>query len=248
LGILAHRTVHLERKLLRLLPTIIYPLAIGLVMLAVLSFISIFILPKFQAMFREMDVSPSPMMAVLFEWRTYILLPVAGLLLWGLFLSTTFVYPVGVRLWWRIPLVGRYFRAREQARLARNLGFMLQGGMTLESALSNTDRLGAGGRFRTELAEVVDLLANGVPLREAFAGSGCGRPEVLWAMESVSRGAPPASTFEAVAAVLEDRAEESLNALVQAGTPLMVLFAALSVGALGYGVFSTFETLHRSLL
>jgi len=248
LDVLAQRATHFDRKLLRLLPMIIYPLAIGLVMLSVLGFITIFILPKVQMMFREMDVPPAPVMTFLFEWRMLFFLPIAGLLLWGLFLSTTFVYPIGVRFWWRIPVIGRYFRVREQARLARNLGFLLQSGLTLERALAITDRVAAGGRFRSELSSVADLLTEGVSVREAFALSRRWRPEVLWALESVSRGAPPVTTFETVAVVLEDKAEGNLNALTQAGTPLIILFSALSVGALGYGVFATFEAIQQFML
>lgn len=248
LDTLAQKTVRFNQRTTRIVPLVLYPLFVGLVLFGVFSFIVVFVLPKLHAMFREMEMPATPMLKLIFEWHNVALIPVALLFFWGLFLSTAFLHPIGVRLWWHIPIIGRHFHLHEQARFARNLGLLLQSGMTLERALAITHAASAGGRFARELQQVADALEDGVPVREAFAQSGRWRPELRWAMDSVSAGAPPPETFETVAGVLEDKAEESLNAITRFGTPLMVLLTAVAVGALAFGVFGSIVMIQERLL
>jgi type II secretory pathway component PulF len=248
LDTLAQRTVRFNKRVTRIVPLVLYPLFVGLVLFGVFSFIIVFILPKFDVMFREMEVPANSILQLIFEWHNAALIPVALLFLWGLFLATAFLHPVGSLLWWHVPIIGRHFRFHAQARFARNLGFLLQSGMTLEHALAVTHAAAASGRFAAELHRTADALEDGVSVSKAFAQSGRWRPEILWAMESVSNGAPPAETLETVAGVLEDKAEDSLNAITRFGTPLMVLLTALAVCALGCGVFGSLVLIQERLL
>lgn len=245
---IAERTSQFDRRLLRVVPFIMYPLGLGLMLLSVTGFLYVFIVPKYLAMFREMGLAAPWEVDLLLDWGRYGLWPIAGLFLWGSLLMTVAVYPLGVRLWWQFPIVGHHFRIREQARLARNLGFLLRAGITLERAVEITHVAAAGGRFARQLGHVSEALDCGVPVSKAFVDAGRWRSELLWAIEAAGQGAPPAQTFETVSQVLEARAEASLDSLLRAGTPLMVLLASISVGSLSYAFFGILVSLERSLL
>jgi type II secretory pathway component PulF len=286
LDMLAERMVQNSRRFHSIIASIFYPLALGLLLLSFSGSIMVFILPKFESLCKEMNISLDSASAVVYVWHSYGKWPVVGLFMWALFLLTMCVQPIGARVWWHVPLIGKYFRLQEQARLSRSLGFLLQAKVPLEQAIALTNAASAGGRFKRELALVEEYLDSGVPVKDAFRKAvqwppsllktlavacrrflptpcsaikkctsawdfrvpGGWRPEFLWALDSVTNGAQPATTFEAVARVLEDKASVFMQFLLRVGTLLVVLFSAMSVGGLAYCIFGMLSDLQKGLL
>jgi type II secretory pathway component PulF len=224
---------------------LIYPLLVGVLLQAVMAFVFFFILPKFHALFREMGLG---LPFAYLKPMTLGFLLAGALFWWGLLAFTWQVGWIGRYVWWHVPWAGEHLRMEEQAHLARDLGLMLQAGATLEEAVACTERGGAGGKFRAALREAAADLHDGVTPGEAFRAHGRWREEFLWALDVVSQGAAPAATFEAVAEVLESRAESCVRRVNQLVTPVAVLISASGVGVVAYALFGAMLAISRRML
>ena len=240
---LAEHASRIERRFLQTIALTVYPLAMGFVLWLNVSFLVIFIMPKFQQMLYELNVSYQIMDV---SWLSYILVGV--LVFWGVLAFTLQNILIGRYLWWRVPFAGLHFHLLEQATLARNLALMLSSGAPLERALQEVVGAQAGGPLQKSLAAIARALANGEPPLRAFREHGAWRPELLWALEALAQGAPPGTTLDTVAEVLEDKANVRLNRIQRFCTPIAVIIAAVGVGTLGWTIFGIMAKIDWSLM
>ena len=243
LALLAERTTRVERRFLQTAALGLYPLLIGGALSLNALFIAVFIAPRLQDMFGEMNLDLQMSNLLTITAATAVVL-----FLWGVVAASLQNNWVGTRLWWHVPFFGEHFRMNEQAAFARNLGLMLDAGATLEAALEKVVAAMAGGRLQRWLEPIAQALQTGEEPLRAFRANGKWRPEVLWAMESVAGGAPPGKCLEEVAAVLEDKAALRLNLLHRILTPAAILLAAAGVGAAGWTIFHALTQVQQGMM
>ncbi|HYG78241.1 MAG TPA: type II secretion system F family protein [Planctomycetota bacterium] len=219
-----------------------YPLLVAVPLLCSVAFIEVFIVPKFEQLFMEMQSKPGPL-----EFTGYSLIAVIGLVCWGLVLMS-----LGMRsgrwIWCRVPVLGTHFHMQEQSSLARHLGLMLGAGATLEQAIDEMTSANAGGIMQRHLTAIRSDLGSGVAPVEAFRKHGNWREEFLWALEAVALGAQPAMVFTQIAEVLEDKFERRFKLIDRIGTPLSIIIAASAVALLAWSLFGSVVELQRSFL
>jgi len=232
-----------ERYVLQANALVFYATGVGTALFCATSFIWVFIIPKMEQMFKEMEIA-----APVTPNCNYCLLLVGALAVWGLLMPSLHAPRLGPWLWWYVPVLGACFRMYDQAKLARNVGLMLRAGATLERAVLSLADGGAGGPLQRRLLEVCDGLQEGAPPAQAFRSAGGWREEFLWALDSAAQGVPPGPLFEQVAQVLEDKAAARINAVYRVCTPLAVLTAATGVGLLGWTVFTSLSAISRSFM
>jgi type II secretory pathway component PulF len=192
----------------------------------------------------ELDLSSvAPVFHVLL-----IFLLVGVLVLWGIIAFTLQNILIGRFIWWHVPFAGLHFHLLEEAALARNLALMLTSGATLERALQEIVSAHAGGPLQKNLAAVTKALALGVAPARAFRENGKWRPELLWALDALAQGAPPATTLDAVADVLEEKACTRLDRICRVCTPLAIIIAAIGVGVFGWTIFGALEKIEWKLI
>lgn len=122
---------------------ILYPsIVVGASVLMMIG-LSIFILPKLSDLFSSLDVN-LPLSTKILMWissvmKQYNIFIVLGLvlliILFRLFISISFIKPRWQKFLLSLPLIGPFIQNAELASFTRNLGIMLQGGLTINAAL-----------------------------------------------------------------------------------------------------------------
>ena len=121
---------------LEVAPRLLYPFLVFLIVCSIVAFLMIFIVPKYQRIFREfgehLPILTSTMIhywVLISEYDFVVFLPL-GLLVMGLVMVA--LYP-GVR--WYTPFLGRLYRWGVQGEILRTLGRLLAAGQTVPKAL-----------------------------------------------------------------------------------------------------------------
>lgn len=166
----------------------------------------------------------------------------------GIF-SVTLQVPMLARLlWWRVPILGAPARMEAEAGLLHTMALSLQSGATLEDCVRRYAQSGDRGPIIHALRKIDADLQEGVPPQEAFRNNGPWRPELMWALEAISRGAAPEQTCKCVAGVLEDKAEAQLKTMYQICSFTAVIIAGLGAGLLCWNVFDCLTTVQKQML
>ena len=241
---LADQATRVEKRLAVSAISYVYPLAVGGFILVNASFVLIFIMPKFAQMMKEIETPAGNLIeicpiAVALAW---------ALLGWGLLAWALQLPLLGERLWWHVPWLGTHFRIGAQASLARNLGLMLGSGATLERAIGDIAEAHAGGSLQARIQRIRTALARGDAPVAAFAAAGRWRPELLWAIESISHGAPPDVCLEEVARVLEDKARAHLIRIHRICAPVAFIVSAAGVALLAIAIFSSIVAIEKQMI
>ena len=215
-----------------------YPILLSIVMVAALSFLLIFLVPRYAALFAEMGQSlPLP---------TQILLAVSGFLTrwwWAIALSiVAIVYayrlarrPPRGRLvtdaWkLRLPVFGRLHLKSAVGRMARALSVLLMGGVPVLEALAVVRDVVGNEVLAQALDEVRQRVREGERLADHLRRSGVFPPLLtrLAAVGEETGSLPQALTT--VADTLDLEVDSSLKALVALLEPALILSLGVVVG------------------
>ncbi|MFA0750576.1 MAG: hypothetical protein SLRJCFUN_000979, partial [Candidatus Fervidibacter sp.] len=215
-----------------------YPLLLSIVMVAALSFLLIFLVPRYAALFAEMGQSlPLP---------TQILLAVSGFLTrwwWAIALSIVaivYAYRLARRTprgrWvtdtWklRLPVFGRLHLKSAVGRMARALSVLLMGGVPVLEALAVVRDVVGNEVLAQALDEVRQRVREGERLADHLRRSGVFPPLLtrLAAVGEETGSLPQALTT--VADTLDLEVDSSLKALVALLEPALILSLGIVVG------------------
>lgn len=127
----------------QILSAMIYPAAVIAVAGSILAFIIYFVVPKFETMFKEMNiVMPAPTVAlisfsrfVVDHWYFLLFIPLGLFILYRIFRLTTFGRFVFDFVKLYIPIFGMITRKATVSRFARTLGTLLGSGVPILEAL-----------------------------------------------------------------------------------------------------------------
>ncbi len=215
-----------------------YPILLSIVMVAALSFLLIFLVPRYAALFAEMGQSlPLP---------TQILLAVSGFLTrwwWAIALSIVaivYAYRLARRTprgrWvtdtWklRLPVFGRLHLKSAVGRMARALSVLLMGGVPVLEALAVVRDVVGNEVLAQALDEVRQRVREGERLADHLRRSGVFPPLLtrLAAVGEETGSLPQALTT--VADTLDLEVDSSLKALVALLEPALILSLGIVVG------------------
>lgn len=128
----------------RVMGALAYPAAVVTIAVAILSFIMIFIIPRFEQMFLELEVKLPAVTQVLITvsrtlatyWYVALFMPMLAVLAYRLFVRTSHGRRVadGVKL--KLPIVGGILSKTAVSRFCRTLGTLLQSGVPLLESLT----------------------------------------------------------------------------------------------------------------
>ena len=237
LGNYARAVARLRRTVIS---TMWYPLVVIVFCLALFLFLSFFISPRMEEVFREFDVA--------LPWVTEVTLWVAGhgpaiLAVLGVAvvaaltgLTVMRCTPSGRAALDRsklgLPLVGKMLRAAAFSRFARTLGLLLQGGVPMVQALALARHALGNEALAGHLKHVEARVAEGEPFGNALRESLAGAHVLIWSAEVAERrGDLPESLVE-TAQVYDVETEHRARILKTAVLPILVLFVMLFVGGI----------------
>jgi type IV pilus assembly protein PilC len=163
------RSLALKR---RVQGALIYPVFVVLFAMAILSFIMVFIVPKFEEIFRQFDAEMPAMTQMLMQisrnavrfWYLIPLIPLSFLL----FVKLMRKFPAG-RLGWdlfmlKVPIFGGLVEKNALARSTRTLGTLISSGVPILEALNITRETTGNAVFENIFAKVSEAIREGEPI------------------------------------------------------------------------------------
>jgi general secretion pathway protein F len=220
--------------------SMIYPVLLSVVGLVSVTILTLFVVPRFTAIFQDMEV-PLPLpMAILgglsnllsnYWWLILIVIFASGLYF------KRFRESSEGRLKWdrwllRIPLVGIVLRKIEVARISRTLGTLLHGGVPLLQAMTIVrDIIG-----NQSIAITVEPIRNGIKKGEGIAQpmrqSGVFPPLAMHLIEVGEESGKLDTMLTQVAEVYDVEVRTSIRNLIAFFEPALILFMGIIIGTI----------------
>ncbi len=161
---------------------LIYPVAVVIIAVAILTFIMVFIIPKFEEIFRDFGVALPVLTRILINMSRWVagnsvgqvvpgwcFIVVSPLLAWGLFKLARKAPPgraaLDTLVFW-MPIFGNLVRKTITARFTRTLGTLISAGVPILEAILITRDTAGNYVFEKALTGVHDSIREG----ESFAG------------------------------------------------------------------------------
>lgn len=236
----------------KIVSAMVYPLIVMFIAVAIMSFLMLFIVPKFREMFADMEGGELPLISrVVFGFSDWMLarpmiLPNA---VWIMIASVS-VY-LGFAAWTRtkkgrqivdaaklkLPIFGDIQRKSAIARFTRTLGTLVTSGVPILQAL-NITRDTAGNVVVSEAIDKVhDAVKEGESIVTPMTGSGI-FPNLVVSMVDVGEetGQLPEMLLK-IADVYDDEVDGAVTALTSILEPIMIVILALVVGAIVFALF-----------
>ncbi len=218
-----------------------YPLVVLTISLIIFLAIVIFIIPRFESMFKEFGIKKMPALTVfmigvarfIINYWLWILLAI------GLLVLLNYFGALGFRLngmWWhklklKMPLFGKLTRTSILAQFASNFATMVRSGISPTEALTTLSGIVGNKVYEEALKDIVEKVRGGSRISAAMTQY----PELFPPMfiNMVRIGETSGSLdamLEKMASYYEEEVDSAVEALASAMEPITVLVLALLVG------------------
>ena len=219
---------------------LIYPSALGIVALAVIGVLMVFIVPRIAEQFGSMGIE----LPVI----TQIMIAVSGFLqaawIWLLLAIAAAVLAVmqlakrpGVKrgidaALLRAPALGGFARKIESARFARTMGILIASGAVLTDALKSARRASGNAVFQARLASAIEEVETGRGLSDALKATRWFPALMLYMVAAGERSGRLDEMFTRAADSLEAEVDATLSALLALLEPGVIIVMGAIVAAI----------------
>lgn len=228
-----------------------YPLIVLFITVAILTFLMLFIVPKFKEMFTEQGAQLPAISTFVFNFSDFFLsrpfiLPNA---IWLLILVVLVV--LGLNAWGktaggrrtidtmklRLPVFGELQRKSAIARFSRTLGTLVTSGVPILQALNITRDTAGNVVVSDAITKVYDAVKEGESIVTPLQATKI-FPSLVISMVDVGEetGQLPEMLLK-IADVYDDEVDNAVSALTSILEPIMIVFLALVVGGVVFALF-----------
>ncbi|HUU10166.1 MAG TPA: type II secretion system F family protein [Phycisphaerae bacterium] len=222
-----------------------YPIVLVVVIVAVVSFLLLYVVPVFAGVYKRMGVGlplPTQMlmdMSNLLVSSPWVVLAPIGLLV--AFVLWTRRTPAG-RLWadrWkvRVPVVGPLFKKMVLYRFTRSFGEIMGAGVLVLKALELAGRVTGNTAFMQALEAVRADVQRGTGLTEPLRRTGWFAPSILQVISSGEKSGRVPELLACAAGILERDVDLTLKRVVGRVEPILTVAMALIVGMVLLAVY-----------
>jgi len=236
----------------KVMTALLYPAILLVLALAVLIFLLVFFIPRFQTLFSGFGASLPLLTQIIVGVseivRSYGLLVAVVIVVAGFLARTWVTSPVGRRTWeglvLRMPVLGNLIAQFAMSRFCRMLGTLLGAGVPLINAL-NVARRSIGNQILVDaVANSIDLVKEGKALGVSLAECRALFPGSVLEMISVAEESGKLDTeLVRIANVTEGDLDRQLKTAVAMAEPLMLFFIASFIGTIFIGMVIPIFTL-----
>lgn len=236
----------------KIVAAMVYPVIVMFIAVAILTFLMLFIVPKFKEMFDDMSGAELPKISqIVFGFSDFMMdirfiLPNAVWILISLF-------GVGLifQFWGRtkggrrildtiklsIPLFGEIQRKSAVSRFSRTLGTLVTSGVPILQALNITKETAGNVVISEAIDKVHESVKEGESIVQPLRASKV-FPSMVISMVDVGEetGQLPEMLLK-IADVYDDEVDNAVTALTSVLEPIMIVFLALVVGAIVFALF-----------
>ncbi len=255
---LERMAVHFEKeaKLKALLKkAMVYPMALGLISVAVLILMVVVVIPNFMKMFEDMDMKLPPATLAIMEVskfitsKWYLILGVILLIIAGIiaFKNTYRGEVLFARLSLKAPMIGKLRVKTASARFSRTLSTLLAAGIPLMEAIDITARTMDNIIIKKLLMDTREEVARGIPISVPLWASKIFPPMVYHMVKIGEDTGKLEQMLAKIADYYDEEVEVSTQGMTAALEPVIIIFLALVVGALIIAVLQPMMSMYDQM-
>ena len=232
----------LKRKIIG---AMVYPVVVILVAIAILTFILIYIIPKFKAIFQDFDMKLPKITQILLDVsdfaKEYWWVGPLVVALWWLFIKLVRLFRTGRYIvdWVKIhiPIIGRIVQKTVIARTTRTLGTLVASGVPILEALSIVRETCNNAVFEAMYQKVYESIREGETIAMPLKESRLVDDMVVNMVDVGEETGDLDRMLYKVAEVYEEEVDVAVESLVSLLEPLMVVFLGFCVGFIVIALF-----------
>ena len=224
-----------------------YPVIVLIIAMAIMVFLLVFIVPKFEEIFHDM-LGGKPLPAItqfviaasnMVKEHAFIILGVIAAIVVGyrLFVRTAGgrVFMDKVKL--RMPLFGDLVRKGAISRFSRTLGTLVTSGVPILQALNITRETAGNAVIADAITKVHDSVKEGESIVQPLEASGAFPPMVISMIDVGEETGQLPEMLLKIAEVYDDEVDNAVAGLTSLLEPIMIVFLALVVGTIVIALF-----------
>ena len=231
----------------KVVAAMVYPLIVMVLAVAIMTFLLIFIVPRFEAIFHDMlGDKPLPTITV-FVISASRFVQDNWLILIGVLVGLIIAYKVAAksrggrqvldRVKLRAPLFGDLIRKTAISRFSRTLGTLVTSGVPILQALNITRETAGNSVIARAISQVHDSVKEGESIVLPLETSGAFPPMVISMIDVGEETGQLPEMLLKIAEVYDDEVDNSVAALTSLLEPIMIVFLALVVGTIVIALF-----------
>jgi general secretion pathway protein F len=218
----------------------IYPVLLSIVGLLSITVMTLFVVPRFTAIFQDMGV-PLPLPMAFLKTLSSFLIYYWWVLLAAILLATVyfkrFRQSTEGRLKWdrwllRIPLVGAVLRKIEVARFSRSLGTLLHGGVPLLQSMTIVREIIGNQSIATTIEPIRNGIKKGEGISQPMKHSGVFPPLAMHLIEVGEESGKLDSMLIQVADIYDMEVRNSIKNLIAFFEPALILLMGIIIGTI----------------
>jgi type IV pilus assembly protein PilC len=225
----------------------VYPIIVMTMAVAIMGFLLVFIVPKFEAIFHDM-LGDRPLPGI-----TTCVITVSRFVQedWLIIVAVSFSLIAGYKFANRaghgrstidraklhFPLFGDVIRKTAISRFSRTLGTLVTSGVPILQALNITRETAGNTVIARAIGQVHEAVKEGESIVQPIEGSGAFPPMVVSMIDVGEETGQLPEMLLKIADVYDDEVDTSVAAMTAALEPIMIVFLALVVGTIVIALF-----------
>ena len=231
----------------KVVAAMVYPIIVLVLAMAIMTFLMIFIVPKFEAIFHDM-LGDKPLPAItLFVISISSFMQNHWAILLGAIVGVIALYKISARtrtgravidrVKLRAPLFGDLIRKTSISRFSRTLGTLVTSGVPILQALTITRETAGNVVIARAISQVHDSVKEGESIVQPLEASGAFPPMVISMIDVGEETGQLPEMLLKIAEVYDDEVDNSVAALTSLLEPIMIVLLALIVGTIVIALF-----------
>jgi type IV pilus assembly protein PilC len=225
----------------------VYPLIVMTMAIAIMGFLLVFIVPKFEAIFHDM-LGDRPLPAITTfvitvsrfvqaRWLIIVALIVAAIAAYKFANRTPRGKSTIDRVKLRFPLFGNIIRKTAISRFSRTLGTLVTSGVPILQALNITRETAGSMVIARAIGHVHESVKEGESIVQSLEASTAFPPMVISMIDVGEETGQLPEMLLKIADVYDDEVDTSVAAMTAALEPIMIVFLAVVVGTIVVALF-----------
>ncbi|MBA2433060.1 MAG: type II secretion system F family protein [Chthoniobacterales bacterium] len=231
----------------KVVAAMVYPIIVMFLAVAIMAFLLVFIVPRFEAIFQDMlGDRPLPTItlfvigvsnAVKEHWM-FIIGAIVLALIGYKFAARTARGRLAIdRIKLRTPLFGDLLRKTSISRFSRTLGTLVTSGVPILQALNITRETAGNTIIASAISQVHDAVKEGESIVLPLEASGAFPPMVISMIDVGEETGQLPEMLLKIAEVYDDEVDNAVAGLTSMLEPIMIVFLALVVGTIVIALF-----------
>ena len=225
----------------------VYPIIVMVLAVAIMAFLLVFIVPKFEAIFHDMlGDKPLPTITLFVigvsrfvqnHWLVLVGLVIALIAGYKFAARTAGGRSIVDRFKLRVPLFGSLIRKTAISRFSRTLGTLVTSGVPILQALNITRETAGNTVIASAISQVHDSVKEGESIVQPLEASGAFPPMVISMIDVGEETGQLPEMLLKIADVYDDEVDNSVAALTAALEPIMIIVLAVVVMTIVIALF-----------